>query len=204
MNVLVVARTRYGAERVCVGGIDVDTGAGVRLLGHDGQYLLATHQIRPREVWSLTCSPNENIEPPHVEDLIVTRGSRMDVVADMRAAIMKLIAPWTGDLDRIFDGTLETTSSGRAFVREGARLPQQSTGFWVVSQPVRKSKFEERGTSYWFPEGRHIRAVKYVGMEDPAEEIPDGALVRFSLAKWKAFPQDAERRCYLQVSGWFL
>lgn len=88
-------------------------------------------------------------------------------------------------------------------MREGAALPRQSTGLWVASQPVRKSKFEEHGTSYWFPDGHGIRAVKYVGMDEPAEEIPDGALVRFSLANWKAFLQDAEKRCYLQLSGWY-
>ena len=81
---------------MCVGGIDVDTGAGVRLLGHDGQYLLAEHRIRPREIWSLRCSPSEPVEPPHVEDIVVTSGSRLEVVPDMRAAILKLVSPWDG------------------------------------------------------------------------------------------------------------
>jgi hypothetical protein len=49
-----------------------------------------------------------------------------------------------------------------------------------------------------------IRKVKYVGMDDPAALIPNGALVRFSLARWHQFlPGVDELRCYLQLSGWY-
>jgi hypothetical protein len=41
-------------------------------------------------------------------------------------------------------------------------------------------------------------------MDDAIAVIPDGALIRFSLARWKAFPPGVnEERCYLQLSGWY-
>jgi hypothetical protein len=47
-----------------------------------------------------------------------------------------------------------------------------------------------------------IRSAKYVGMDEPIAVIPDSALVRFSLARWAAFPPGVdEQRCYLQLSG---
>jgi hypothetical protein len=42
-------------------------------------------------------------------------------------------------------------------------------------------------------------------MDDPIALVPKGALIRFSLARWKAFPPLVdEQRCYLQLSGWYL
>jgi hypothetical protein len=47
--------------------------------------------------------------------------------------------------------------------------------------------------------------MPYVGLEDAtAQEIPQGTLLRLSLANWWA-PEDSdyEERCYLQLSGGF-
>jgi len=69
---------------------------------------------------------------------------------------------------------------------------------------LRQSKFEESGRSYWIPNGKLIRKVKYVGMNDPIALIPAGVLIRFSLARWKEFPPGVgEQRRYLQLSGWY-
>ena len=204
MSVLVVARTRMGGDRVCVGAIDLETRASLRLLGSDGRYLPETKPIRPGEVWELTYKPATSVEPPHVEDVILSRGRKIDVVDDMKGAILRLVEPWRGDVEVIFDRQLETTDNGTAFLRRKEPLPARSTGFWVASDDVRKSQFDEYGVKYWFPEGRVIRKVTYKGMDDPVDVIPAGALVRFSLARWAEFPPGiGEKRCYLQLSGWY-
>jgi len=122
----------------------------------------------------------------------------------MKAAIQALIQPWTGALESVFGGCLTTTDSGRAYLAPTSRMPSCSTGFWLPDRDVRLSQFEDHGPSYWFPDSRDIRSVKYVGMDDPIEIIPTGCLVRFSLARWGEFPpRVGERRCYLQLSSWY-
>lgn len=174
MNVHVVARTRMSGDRVCVGGIDLDSGRSLRLLGSDRRNLLETNPIRPREIWDLAYSPAPSVEPPHIEDVIVTRGHKVEDVADTRAAILQLVNPWQGTLESIFDGRLDTTDGGSAFIRRDPPLPSHSTGFWVATDDVPKSRFDDYGVKYWFPDGRAIRKVTYKGMEDPIESSQPG------------------------------
>ncbi len=83
VNVLVVARTRMRGDRVCVGGLEVDTGRSLRLLGATGENLHEDHPIRPAEVWDLTYRDHSNPTAPHVEDVIVSHGRRLSTVTDM-------------------------------------------------------------------------------------------------------------------------
>ena len=204
MKVLVVARTKVGGDRVCVGGVDAGSGRSVRLRDRDGYFFRNDHAIRPGELWNMQYSPATNRRPPHMEDVLVTDEWRLDPVDDMRAAIVDLIDPWDCELDAIFDGRLGVTDSGRAFLRHEPSPLQYSTGFWIARQTLRLSKFEEHGQSYWVPDGERIRSVKYVGLDDPSTLIPQGALVRFALARWAEFPKGVgEERCFLLLSGWY-
>jgi hypothetical protein len=204
MRVLVVARTRMGGDRVCVGGLALDDGTSTRLLGSDGWNLPEDHPIRPGEIWDLTYRPRDRVEPPHVEDVIVSRGKPIDTVSDMQAQILTLIEPWTERVESIFEGCLTTTDSGGAYLPPTGRMPSCSTGFWLSDRDVRVSHFEDRGIRYWIPDAREIRGFKYVGMDDPIDIIPSGSLIRFSLSRWGEFPPGVgERRCYLQLSGWY-
>ena len=65
MSVLVVARTRMAGDRVCVGAIDLETHASLRLLGSDGRNLPGVKPIRPGEIWEHTYTPATHVEPPH-------------------------------------------------------------------------------------------------------------------------------------------
>lgn len=47
------------------------------------------------------------------------------------------------------------------------------------------------------------RNIKFVGFQNPLDIIPAGTLIRVFLARWWASPNDNERRCYLQLSGWY-
>jgi hypothetical protein len=204
VRVLVVARTRMRGDRVCVGGLDLDSGANLRLLGKDEQNLAQDHPIRAGDIWEITGAPRGVVVPPHVEDFVVTSGRCTNHVADLRSAILNLAEPWNCDLDAVFNGCLANTPSGTGFLREGQPLPPGSVGFWIARTVIRQSKFEESGRSYWVPDGKRIRKVAYVGMDDPIPLVATGSLLRFSLARWKEFPPGVgEKRCYLQLSGWF-
>lgn len=206
MNVLVLARTRMTADRVCVGGLEVDTGRSVRLLGSDWSNLHQDHPIRPGEVWDLTYRDHPDPTPPHVEDVIVSHGSRLRGVAEMRSELLAIVEPWRGPVESIFDGRLQTNVNGKAYVGPQPPLPSGSVGLWISEYPLSFSRVPaHQGRRYWFPEGAPLTSVAYVGMEPQLEVIPAGALVRFSLSRWAAFPQESEeKRCRLQVSGWFL
>jgi hypothetical protein len=205
MRVLVVARTRMRGDRVCVGGLDTESGASARLLGHDERNLHEDHPVRPGQIRDIVCTPRKVLRPPHIEDVVVTGGKRRTEVADLGRAIADLVDPWTCNLDEIFDGRLDVTDAGTGYLGEGRPQPGCSTGFWTGRSVLRQSKFQESGRAYWIPSGNLIRKVKYVGMDDPIALIPEGVLVRFSLARWLAFPPGVEEeRCYLQLSGWYL
>src|SRR5690348_5329011 len=88
MRVLVVARTRMGGDRVCVGGLDMAAGTGVRLLRPDETNLLEEHPIRPGDVWEVSCTRRRSATPPHVEDVLVTGGRMVDSVVDLKRAIL--------------------------------------------------------------------------------------------------------------------
>jgi hypothetical protein len=137
--------------------------------------------------------------------VIVSHGRRLTTVTNMRSELLGIAEPWRGPVELIFDGRLSTTDAGTAFLPRHQAVPSQSTGFWIGSIDIRQSKFDPTGRRYWIPNGDEIRKVKYVGMDEPIEVIPAGTLVRFSLARWKAFPPGVEdERCYLQLSGWCL
>ena len=136
--------------------------------------------------------------------MIVSHGRRIDTVTAMRSKLLTIVEPWRGSVQSIFDGRLMANQNGRAFVGQQPPLPAGSVGFWVSQYPLTASRVPEvQGRRYWFPEGEPVTSVKYVGMEPQVAVIPVGALVRFSLARWAAFPPGSEERCYLQVSGCF-
>jgi hypothetical protein len=203
MSVLVVARTRMTGNHVCVGGLELETGRSLRLLGSDGWNLLEEHPIRPGEIWELAYKDHPGPVPPHVEDVIVSHGHKVEEVDDMKATILGLIEPWRGGVDAIFDGRLVATDGGSGYVTRDPPLPTTSTGFWIASGALQRKTFDT-ATRYALPGGGPIRSVKYVGMADSIPTIPSGALVRFSLARWAAFPPGVDdERCYLQLSGWY-
>ncbi|HEY7044081.1 MAG TPA: hypothetical protein VH419_10480 [Nocardioidaceae bacterium] len=200
-----MARTRMRGDRVCVGGLEVETARSVRLMGSDGWNLREDHPIRPGEIWDLTYRNSPDPMPPHVEDVVVAYGRRVSTVTDVRSELEAIVDPWRGPVGAIFDGRLRTNVNGRAYVGPQPPLPSGSVGFWVTEYPLSFSRDAAvQGRRYWFPEGHAVTSIAYVGMEPPLEVIPVGALVRFSLARWAAFPQGSEERCYLQVSGWYL
>jgi Dual OB-containing domain len=133
----VAGRTRMPADRVCVGGLTLDSGTSVRLLGSDGRNLPEDHRIRPGDVWDLTYSPRTATRPPHTEDVIVASGRPVRTVENIKASILELIDPWDCELDGIFDGQLAVTEHGTAFLRDDPPLPGSSTGFWIADRPVR-------------------------------------------------------------------
>ena len=195
---------------VCVGGIDIDNKISVRLLDMNGYHESAdTCPFNIREIWDIEYS-NHNQRPlPHSEDIRVISKNKAGVLNNEISMLDLLnrvpFRVYQGDILNTFEGKLKCTDSGTFYISED-NIPNNSTCFWICDKEIRRSDYNGKvryryhdGTRQW---GYNIT---YVGLEDnPAQIIPQGTLVRLSLAHWWS-PEDSdtEERCYLQLSGWY-
>ena len=99
----------------------------------------------------------------------------------------------------MFDGLVEGTSSGTAYVPAGERLPTQSTGYWIGDDDLYRTVFDER-MRFVYEGASMADRFSWVGMESAPESITTGTLVRVSLARlWN--PPSAPAGYYVQLSG---
>ena len=49
----------------------------------------------------------------------------------------------------------------------------------------------------------YSRYVPHFSKAEPISEIPSGTLLRVSLARWWKKYEEEEKKCYLQLSGWY-
>jgi hypothetical protein len=199
-TVVIVARTKMYGGRVCVGALSED-GENIRLMNAnctsdlDGN---SPYQIG--EVWQVTGDPCGEQRPPHLEDFAVSVRRSLRVEKNLIQYISERAKAWQGGIEVLFDGTIQFTQNGAAYISDHA-IPGGATGFWTpMTDLVLRS--DDRGKSAYYPEGDY-RHLSYVGLRDPVKRIAAGNLVRVSLARWWK-PRDAdpefEERCYAQLS----
>ena len=84
---------------------------------------------------------------------------------------------------------------------EAGQLPTRSTGYWRPDRDLelRDSFGKPR---YRWSGGGQLRSIGYVGIAGAAAGIPAGSLVRLSLSRPYA-PPDQPGGFWLQLSGWF-
>ena len=198
-RVLIVAKTRMGDE-VCVGAVTSD-GMSRRLLGGHGENQLETTFYNVGEVWDIQYNlpPQDKTTPPHVEDIYVTNQALEKSNVLMLPTLRKFITPWTGHVCTIYGGLLDFTEKGSAFIQRSTGIPDRSTWFWEVDQPL---IYDDE--YYYYQHDPDSFKVKYVGMEQPVPVLEACTLLRVSLARWRRFKHTDPERCYLQLSGWFL
>jgi ATP-dependent DNA helicase RecQ len=203
MKVLIVAKTRRGGG-ACVGGI-TDAGHSVRLIAHDAASNEHTGlEYEVGEVWEIDSRPDPGIIPPHVENIVVQRASRLRRSEKLLETIHRFMTPVAGGPEKLFDGLAQTTASGGMYIAKRTGLPHRSTMFWTPDQALRLD-YEGKRLRYRYPGGGG-RTLTFVGFQEPLTEIPAGTLLRVSLAHWwrpKERPRE-ELRCFVQLSGWFL
>ncbi len=207
MRVLIVAKTRMGGG-ACIGGI-TETGKSVRLIPfnadpHDG----ANREYNVGEIWEISAEPETSLIPPHNENIVVHKKSRLHTTKDLKdleSTIELLMPPKIGDPRELYEGLLKTTDSGSLYVPPRGDIPPYSTTFWRTDQQLSLER-EMRKLRYHYPTGNGGCTLTFVGFQKPLETIPAGTLLRVSLAHWWK-PRDTrntEERCYVQLSGWFL
>ena len=207
MRVLIVAKTRMG-KGACIGAI-TETGESVRLIPfnadpHDG----ANREYEVGEIWEISAEPETSLIPPHNENIIVHKKSRLHTAKDTKdlvSAIELLMPPKIGHPRELYEGLLQNTESGRLHIAKQSGIPPYSTTFWRTDQPLTLDT-EKQKLRYRYPTGSGGCTFTFGGFQEPPETIPAGTLLRVSLAHWWR-PEDipeVEERCYAQISGWFL
>jgi hypothetical protein len=203
MDVIIVSKTHM-ANGVCVGGV-LGNGRFVRLLNTQGYNQDFDTPFKVGEVYTIIFSDRHNLTPPHIEDILVSQAnykfsfpSHESMVAYLTEKLYVKI--WKGSTEVLFDGKLQWTSAGSGYISGCESLPENSVGFWLPDKDLTKKEFQGK-VRYGYP--IKWRNIAFVGFQDPVEKIPANTLVRVSLARWWAPNEEDEKRCYLQISGWY-
>lgn len=203
MKVVIVAKTRMG-RGACVGGLTFE-GRSVRLIAADRHWNEQFNQeYNVGDVWDVDFTPDEEIKPPHVENIVVHDKRRLPPIDDVVAFLLQHMPPVEGSVDALYEGLTRATSTGALYVAQESGVPSYSTMFWRADQPLRRDDAGKR-IRYRYPTDDGGRTLTFVGFQEPLPKIPAGTILRVSLAHWwrpDDKPQD-ELRCYVQLSGWF-
>lgn len=207
MRVLIVAKTHMGSG-ACVGGI-TETGKSVRLIPfnadpRDG----ANREYEVGDIWKITGEPETELTPPHNENFVVEKKSRLHTTKstkELESTVELLMPPKIGDPRKLYEGLLKTTDSGSLYVPPGGNVPPYSTMFWRTDKQLTLEK-DKKKLRYRYATENGGCTLTFVGFQRPLETIPAGTLLRVSLAHWwrPENAANAELRCYVQISGWFL
>jgi len=201
-RVLIVSRTRMNKGRVCVGGHDLDRDfRSVRLLTPGGMNMPEDKPLQVGEIWELDYTDHEDPDSPHVEDVLVTGGKRVDAIpsGELAGYLIERVTPWSGSPEGLFECTVAATPSGRVYVPEEGPLPACSTGYWIPDHEVAK-RISFGKVRYLYMGPSAVDEFTWAGVADPPDHIPAGSFVRVSLARWFN-PSSAPAGYYVQISG---
>lgn len=139
---------------------------------------------------------------PHLEDVLVQGGGarRLGREEDLAALVAERDVVWQG-VEELFEGCLNFTERGSAYVPEGGPLPSRSTGYWKLASELTLYHVSGKPRYRWSGGGA-LRNIRYVGVAEPDAMMPAGSLVRLSLSHPFA-PPDGPRGYWLQLSGWY-
>jgi len=212
MKVVIVSKTKM-SNGECVGGINLDTKQSIRLLTSDGKNQSTDCGYKIGQVWDIDYQTRYNSTLPHNEDVLISSASYAGNATQKNLSkyIIQNSSPdtwslWCGNIDNLYNGLLEFTSTGSGFVSQRTGLPSMSVGFWIPNKDLILDKVYQEmygKLKYSYPSSNGWRSVKYVGTDEPISKIPVQTLCRVSLARWWSPDEETEERCYLQLSGWY-
>lgn len=202
-TLLIVARTKM-SNGVCVGGIDEETCESIRLHNEKGGNLPVDAPYEVGDRWTMLIVEKawNCREEPHVEDKQTKPHAKVENVGAQ--GIVDFINSHDfgkqltrGSLDETFEGCL-AFEERKGFITR-SKIPSFSTQFWVTDKELKLVKGYEGKPCYVY---NNVK-ISFVGFQKPMEAIPEGTLVRLSLANWWKKGGVEEERCYLQLSGWY-
>jgi hypothetical protein len=204
MDVLILSKTHMNHGKCCIGGI-TGNGRYVRLLTSEGENQSENTDLTPRQVYSIEFTERENINPPHIEDVLIQSRKLKGIIKNDIKIIdfikQRKISIWEGNSNVLFDNKIKWTNNGSGYISKD-NIPSHSVGFWVADKNLTKSIYYDKPRyNYKCYSGWH--SLPYVGFEEEIDIIPAGTLIRLSLARWWDTKGTTEMRCPLQLSGWY-
>jgi hypothetical protein len=207
-EIIIVSKTKMKDNHVCIGGVTKD-GLLVRLLDEDGFNHLDTIDFEIGQVYDIEFENRQNIIPPHIEDILVKSKNFKETNSIKLWLIAKKVKIWTDTANELFDGKLKwDVNKGRSknFLKGYIsidNLPINSVGFWISDRDLylQSNYGKDR---YNYSSSDNVFQIPYVGVDSPINKIPKGTIIRVSLARWWSKVSGIEKRCYLQLSGFYL
>jgi len=201
-DIIVVSRTKMGGENICVGAFDVTNKRNIRLLTSEGANQTSDFSLNIGETFKVVYSnKTSGITSPHTEDVLLKSYNPIPS-APVLAEFKENCQPINGIITNTFNGLL-SKQNGNALSIGMAGIPDHSVCYWRTDAPLTlNTSFSN--IKYDYTSGIFRASIKFVGMQDPILTIPNGTVVRLSLARWWSPPEETEKRCYLQLSGWYI
>ncbi len=204
-TVLIVSRTRM-AKGVCVSGIIENTCEFIRIHDYKGACLKDDTPYQVGERWEMDVIKAWNARPePHIEDKQVTPHRCIGKISmkDLTTFVTNYCRITKGSIKELFDHKL---TFGNTYYSTGyitkQNIPNHSVEFWIADRDLIKTEYpSDTGQKIYYRCGDY--KIKYVGFQEPLEIIPQGTMIRISLANWWAKDPNEEPKCYLQLSGWY-
>jgi hypothetical protein len=202
MNKVVITSKTRMSQGYCVGGYDISDGKYIRLLTSNGSNQGYNTQFEVGELWRLSYTHRQNVIPPHVEDVLVTKQTYIKTITDLSDYIQRRVTPYGGCITGLFDNKLGFTNNGGPYINRANGLPTNSVGFWLIPEELHLVRTDNGRIRYKVKNKNY--EMPYVGLQTAVDSIPAGTLVRVSLARWwTPEPGECEERCYVQLSGWY-
>ncbi len=206
-TVLIVSRTRMN-KGVCVGAIIETTREVIRIHDEHGANLTKEAEYQIGERWEVDVQPAWNgRNKPHVEDTQVLSPKRINDI-DMQGLIAFIKSKCNiikGTIYELFSGTLVSVNCGLSTMYiNGQNVPDHSVAFWIADKDLvkREETFKDQKKIFYVYDSS--KKIRYVGFQQAIDVIPQGTIIRMSLANWWDTNGTTEKRCYLQLSGWYL
>jgi len=204
MEILITSKTHKG-KAACVGGLVLANNRHVRLLNPGNWDQKADTGFNVGDIWDIEFSERSDLEPPHIEDIIITYTKYLRKIDNISTFLNDCgVTIFRGSPDLIFNQLLRWTINGSGYIGNRENLPPNSVGFWISDKDLTLDSDEEHYNYLSENPYESIKRFKYVGFARKINLIPQGTLLRVSLARWwKPKDSDLSERCYLQLSGWY-
>ncbi len=202
-DVLIVSRTQMGGGNVCIGGFDISQNRNVRLLTSNGGNQPGDASFQIGQIWKIAYTPKTNLVFPHSEDVMVQSSHLSTTLSreDAKRFISQSCNVISGSLSNLFGGSIRSPLRAASYI-DATSIPDHSVCFWKPNSNLTyTNSFNKDKYHYTAPE--HDTYFAYVGTDPAIEIIPQGSIVRMSLARWWTPPNSESKACYLQLSGWF-
>ena len=205
MRVLILGKTHM-LTGTCIGGLLLESNRSVRLIPEGRNNNPQDTDYGVGQIWDIVFHESDHIEPPHTEDIIVTRGAFIANQPNVRDLLIHQVNPYRGAPEGLYGGMVGFTGNGSAYIASRLGIPGQSTCFWIPDRQLDR-RISGRTTYYYYvyPDGREVR-FPFVGFQESVPVLNARTLIRLSLARWWTPDDnpDFESRCYVQLSGWFI